>query len=169
MEDSSAKAQKRSETQEAKVRYDGSACVNVRSVASVCKLLAAEGGVAEPLAWRDVSGVLWFVETCVTSKNLFFDGTVPAKTATEALDAVEQLKHGRELKPFQVSSITIDDPKDKLQAAREAMAEAKPLLDHFSFDPNIDRPVEQKEHEGFLRRLNQVIALPASERETLAQ
>jgi hypothetical protein len=169
MENGSAKAQKLSEKQVAKVRYDGSACVNVRSVASVCKLLAGNGGAAGPLTWRDVSGVLWFVETCVTSKNLFFDGTVPAETAAEALDAVEQLKHGRELKRFAVSSITIDDPKDKLQAARDAMAEAKPLLDHFAFDPNIDRPIEQKEHEGFFRRLNQVIGLPASQRETLAQ
>src|SRR5215467_2291416 len=87
----------------AKVRYDGSACMNVRSVTTVCKALDAKSNIAQPLSWAELSDILWFVETCVTSRNLFFDGTVPQQTASQALEAVGQLKQNNELKSFQIS------------------------------------------------------------------
>jgi hypothetical protein len=151
-----------------KVRYDGSVCVNVRSIGAICKLLALEGGSAEPLSWSQLSDALWFVETCVTSKNIFFDGTVPQHTATQVLDAVEQLKRGCELTSFHVSAITAASPRHVLDAAGAALAESRPLLEHFAIDPNIDTPLDQDEHENFLGRLHLALSSSPSERESRA-
>ena len=151
------------------VRYDGSAVLNVRSVASVCKLLAVEASVTEPISWAELSDVLWFVETCVFSRNLFFDGTVPRQTAAQALDAVEQLKRGRELDRFQVAAITFDRPKDILAAAGAALAESRPLLDHLALDPDADKHLDQNEHENFLGRLDLAVSFSPSQRRSLAE
>src|ERR1039458_4598794 len=151
----------------AKVRYDGSACLNVRSVLSVCELLS-QGSGAKPLTWEELSGILWFVETCVTSKNIFFDGTVPRATANRVLETVEKLKKSRDLREFKVSAITAEGPKQLLAAASGAMAEARLLLDHFAFRPDIDKPLDQKEHENFLAKLQIAISSSPSGRESLA-
>jgi len=85
-----------------KVRYDGSACLNVRSVISALRTGAKSQA---PLHWEELSNALWFVETSVTSKSLFFDGTVPKNTTDQAADAIEQLKENLDLKSFGVSPI----------------------------------------------------------------
>jgi hypothetical protein len=154
-------------TAPAKVRYDGSACLNVRSVVSVCELLSQDR-CAQPLTWEELSAVLWFVETCVTSKNIFFDGTIPQQTATRAVESVEILKKGRDLRDFNVSAITAKGPKEILDSARNAMAETRLLLDHFAFRPDIDKPLDQKEHENFLAKLDLAISSSPSGRESLA-
>jgi hypothetical protein len=86
-----------------KVRYDGSACLNVRSVISACQLLRTGAKSQAPLHWEELANALWFVETSVTSKSLFFDGTVPKNTTDQAADAIEQLKENLDLKSFGVS------------------------------------------------------------------
>lgn len=151
-----------------KVRYNGSACLNVRSVDRACHLLAGEGAAREPLKWSDLATVLWFVETCVTSKGLFFDGTVPRTTAQAALDGVEQLKLRHELKQFEVSSIAFNDPRDVLAAARDAFAESRLLVENFTLDPAVDRPLDQAEHENFVRQLAVARAASQADRDALA-
>ncbi|MGH9871392.1 MAG: hypothetical protein ACRD9S_02870 [Pyrinomonadaceae bacterium] len=151
-----------------KVRYDGSACLNVRSVAQACHLLTGESAPRQPFKWSDLATVLWFVETCVTSKQLFFDGTVPKKTAQTALESVEQLKLRHELNLFEVSSIAFDDPRDVLAAARDAFAESRLLIDNFTLDPTVDRPLDQTEHENFVKQLALATAASAADRESLA-
>ncbi len=147
----------------AQVRYDGSACLNVRSVTAACKLMVSEGRSNQPLPLSDLSSVLWFVETCVTSKGLFFDGTVPPETTEQALNEVGQFKRNHDLKQFEVSAITFGDPRDTLAAARDALAESRLLLDNFTIDPSLDTPLPQSEHERFVYELG--VARSVSERE----
>jgi len=151
-----------------KIRYDGSACLNVRSVASACKLLRGAGHSDEPLNWDELSNALWFVETCVTSKNLFFDGTVPKETAQRASEAVGQLKQTHQLHEFDVMPIFFESPQDTLAAARDALAESRLLIDHFQIDPSADEPLPQAEHDRFLSEMAKVRTLPEAEREAIA-
>lgn len=150
------------------VRYDGSACLNIRSVSKACSLLASEGRSDQPLLWSELSTILWFVETAVTSKNLFFDGTVPGETAVRALEQVDQLKRTHELSQFKVSAISFKKPQDTLDAARDALAESRLMIDQFTINPDVDSPVETSEHEYFVKQLEIARSVKESEREDLA-
>jgi hypothetical protein len=151
-----------------KIRYDGSACVNARSIEDACNLLSPESSPDQPLTFSDLAKVLWFVETCVTSKALFFDGTVPLKTVDRTLDAVDRLKRNNELRKFGVSSIAFASPEAILEAARDAFAESSLLVDNFAVDPAADRPLEQSEHDNFVENLAKAKPLGESQREDLA-
>jgi len=148
------------------VRYDGSACLNVRSITTACKLLTDRGDA--PLPWSDLSNILWFVETCITSKGIFFDGTVPRETRDRALSEIDRFKRGGELQLFEVSSISFDDPRAILRAAKDALAESKLLLEDFKIDSAFDSPVDQAEHDTFVEQLNIVRTLPEAQRAELA-
>jgi hypothetical protein len=151
-----------------KVRYDGSACLNVRSVSSACSLLTSNPSSEKPLRWADLASVLWFVETAVTSKKLFFDGTVPRDSVERALQEVEGLKRNHDLKLFEVAAITFDQPERTLAAAGNALAESRLLLEHFALDPGIDTALDVVEHENFVQQLGMARALPEIDRKELA-
>jgi hypothetical protein len=150
-----------------KFSYDGSACLNARSVISVCELLSGKNA-AEPITWPQLSAVLWFVETCVTSKGLFFDGTLPRATADGALDAVGRLKECCDVKDFGVQAIVPGGPRETLKAACTSMAESKLLVESFALRPEVDQPVDQKESEVFFERLEYALSLAPADREDLA-
>ena len=150
------------------VRYDGSACLNIRSVSTACRLLKPEGHFDQPLLWSGLSTILWFVETAVTSKSLFFDGTIPGETAVRVLEEVEQLKRIYELAQFKVSAISFDNPQATLAAARDALAESRLLLDQFTINPDVDSPIEPSEHENFVKQLEIARSMKESGREDLA-
>jgi len=150
-----------------KVRYDGSACLNVRSVTSACELLRTGAESPAPLLWKDLSNALWFVETSVTSKSLFFDGTVPKDTTNKAADVIEQLKKSHDLKGFGVSPISFKTPQEILDAARDAIGESHLLIKHFKIDP-ADQPLPQAEHDKFFSELEKVKKLPEAERQEIA-
>ncbi|MBI2123059.1 MAG: hypothetical protein HYT96_02740, partial [Armatimonadetes bacterium] len=128
----------------------------------------AENPSEKTIKWSELSTILWFVETCVTSKALFFDGTVPRETTEQALDEVEKLKRRYEVKQFEVSAIEFDDPRDTLSAASDALSESRLLLEHFKIDPGADKPVEPSEHENFFNQLNAARSLGQSERRDTA-
>ncbi len=151
-----------------KVRYDGSACLNVRSVTAACKLLSNADSSTEPLRWSDLMSVLWFVETCVTSRKLFFDGTVPRSTIEQALEDVGAFKQRHDLKLFEVAAISFDDPYDILEAARDALAESRLLYENFDLAPEVDKPLDQKEHERFLQEFERVRSMPEGQRHDVA-
>jgi hypothetical protein len=151
-----------------KIRYDGSACLNVRSLTSACALLASKGPSEKPLKWADLASVLWFVETSVTSKKLFFDGTVPRDTVDHALEEVDELKRRHDLKLFEVSAIVFDHPEKTLAAAGGALEESRLLLEQFAIDPGIDTPLDLAEHQNFVHQLGVARALPEVDREELA-
>src|SRR6185437_9450906 len=149
------------------VRYDGSACLNVRSVTSVCKLLSSEPKEGETISMPELASILWFVETCVTSKNVYLDGTVPAKISERAQDEIFRLKTRYELKSFDVSAIAFS-PDKILRTAGQALAESRLLIDHFSIIPGADVPLDQAAHQAFLNNLNLACSLPAQRRDDLA-
>ena len=150
-----------------KIRYDGSACLNVRSVTAACKLLDGMGKSEEPMQWDALSNALWFVETCVTSKGIFFDGTVPKETADRASEAVGRLKQRHQVKGFEVLPITLESPQEILEAARDGLAESRLLIDNFQLGP-ADQPLPQAEHDVFVAELAKVRTLPEAEREVIA-
>jgi hypothetical protein len=149
------------------IRYDGSACVNLRSVTSACDLLVP-ASANKPLSWSELSAFLWFVETCVTSRRLFFDGTVPREVTERALNQLEDAKAKHDLAVFEVSPITFKAPRDVLNAARDALAESTLLLDNFQFDAAADAPVPQEQFEKFSDQLRLVTAISIADREALA-
>jgi hypothetical protein len=150
------------------VRYDGSACLNVRSITAACEALAGAAPNNEPLRWSDLSSVLWFVETCVTSKELYFDGTVPKKTTERALEDVGRFKQKHDLEGLKVSAIAFSDPRETLDAAHDAIEESRLDLESFKLDTTADKPLDQAEHEEFVRQLGVALSLPESRREDLA-
>ena len=150
------------------VRYDGSTCVNVRSVTSACRTLAAEKPGSESIGFNELSTILWFVEIAVTSRGLFFDGTVPRETTDRALGDIERLRRRYDLRLFEVMPIEFYDPRDILAAARDAFAESRLLIEHFTIDPNVDTPLEQSEHGNFVKHLALARAALSSARDDLA-
>jgi hypothetical protein len=149
----------------ADVRYDGSACLNVRSITSACALMSAKSDA--PLRWADLSTVLWFVETSVTSKALFFDGTVPKETAGKAVEQIERFKSENDLGRLKIGAIAFDDPADTLKAAGDALAESRLLIDNFALDA-ADAPVDDAEHRQFFEQLQIIRAQPEATRRDLA-
>lgn len=149
----------------ANIRYDGSACLNVRSITSACALMSETSNA--PLSWEELSTVLWFVETSVTSKALFFDGTVPKETAGAALDQIERFKRQNDL-DLKIAAIAFDDPADTLKAASDALAESRLLIENFALDPVADAPVAESEHRKFAEQFQLVLGLHDAERRDLA-
>jgi hypothetical protein len=148
----------------AKIRYDGSACLNVRSVSAACRSLGDSMPAGEPLGWDELSNVLWFVETCVTSRRLYFDGTVPRETVQGAVEQVGLLKRRCEVPQFDVEPIRFSAPEKTLAAARAAAAESRLLIERLAIDPVVDVPLPGPEHERFLRELRAARALRERER-----
>jgi hypothetical protein len=153
--------------QNAPIRYDGSACLNVRSVVSACELLRTGAKSQEPLDWKELSNALWFVETSVTSKSLFFDGTVPKSTTDQAIDAIGQLTKDHQLNGFGVSPISFETPQEILDAARDAFGESHLLINNFKIDP-ADKPLAQAEHDQFVSEMRKVRTLPEAARDAIA-
>jgi hypothetical protein len=137
----------------AKVRYDGSACLNVRSVLAACETLRGGDCNAAPLRWPELSNALWFIETCVTSKKLYFDGTVPRETAERAVEQVGLVKRAGDLELFDVAPIRLDTSPDILEAARDAAAESRLLISQLAVDGSVDTPLPPAEHERFYQDL----------------
>jgi hypothetical protein len=147
-------------------RYDGSACLNVRSVTMACRTLGS-ASTDQPLAWEELENVLWFVETCVTSRRLYFDGTVPRKTASEAVDQVSRLKSSCDVPELEIAPIVFDSPGATLAAAKDAAAESRLLLENFQLRPEVDRPLGTPEHDRFYQQLKLGRTLTGSARSDL--
>jgi hypothetical protein len=148
------------------VRYDGSACLNVRSVTMACETLRADSS-AEPIRWAELSNTLWFVETCVTARNLYFDGTVPKKTTAEALEQIELLKRANDIRGFDVAPILFDEPSKILTAAKNAAAESRLLLENLEIDRSVDKALPIPEHEKFVSQLELSRSLSGRDRSDL--
>jgi hypothetical protein len=148
----------------ARIRYDGSVCLNVRSVSAACRSLGASVPSAEPMGWAELGNVLWFVETCATSRRLYFDGTVPRDTVQGAVEQVGLLKRGCDVPRFDVEPIRFAAPEKALAAARAAAAESRLLIERLAIDPAVDAPLPAPEHERFVRELRAAPALRERER-----
>lgn len=148
-------------------RYNGSACLNLRSVTAACNLLESEPRNGGTLTRSDLASVLWFVETCVTSNGVFFDGTVPGSIADGATDAVFRLKAKYDLEQFKVTAITFK-PKEILGTAAQALAVSRLLLDHFTISPDADMPLKLEDHDKFLSNLKLACSVSEQDRQNLA-
>lgn len=143
------------------VRFDGSACLNVRSIETACNLFTAPSAVHQPISLSELGNALWFVETCVTAKGLFVDGTVPRQTFQGALDALARVKEQYDLPALDVRAIAFGRSDDVLRAATQAMTESRLLIERFAFDPALDRPVPGEEHRRFVGELDAARRLDA--------
>lgn len=159
-------AKKSPKAKDSKVRYDGSSCLNIRAIRTACRTLFPGEDTPSTITWVELANVLWFVETCVTAKGVFYDGTVPAKTARAVVDDLDRLREHSELDRLIVRPIEYRRPEDILTNAGFALLQSRLLLDSFQMEPGLDRPVDAPEHERFLAELRGAAELsPASRRD----
>lgn len=151
-----------------KVRFDGSCCLNLRSITGALDLLEATSGKAAAISMNELASVLWFVEMCVMSSALYFDGTVPPGDIADATDKIAGLAARYRLKELEIEPIRILDAEDILHNAKAAALESSFLLANVELDPKLDRAVTPEEHETFRGALAKADGLDEEDRGSLA-
>lgn len=123
-----------------RVRYDGSSCINVRSITTAIELLSAQD-TETPITRHDLATLLWFIETCVMSNHLYFDGTVPQPLVDRVTEEVAGFRQRFGVSELSISPISLKGSKEILDSATAAIVESGLLLESFEFDERLDRPV----------------------------
>jgi hypothetical protein len=141
-----------------KIRYDGTACLNVRSITDALDVLSAPASYGKPLPRSDLFTVLWFVDTAVMSPGMYFDGTVPRDTINKANDAVGRFQQRHELWDFSVTPIIPGAPEEILEHAGTAACQCLPLLREFELVGQADKAVQPEEAKAFLAALTDDVA-----------
>ncbi len=144
------------------VRFDGSCCVNLRSVTSAIDVM--EGSATTPITLADLTSFLWFIEMCVTSRALYFDGTVPPGDIAKAMTQIERLNREAAMSNLPIEAIRFHDNAAILDNACSAVVESSLIIDDLAL-AKIDRPLEADEHEKFIGELHGATALTDAERE----
>jgi hypothetical protein len=152
----------------AKVRFDGSCCLNLRSITGALELLEGTSGNKTSISTAELTSVLWFVEMCVMSSALYFDGTVPKEDLAAATDKTGELATRYQLKELEIEPIRILNGADILHNAKLAVLESSFLLADVQLDPNVDQAVKPAEHETFRKALQSADGLDEDSRESLA-
>jgi hypothetical protein len=142
-----------------KIRFDGSCCLNLRSITSGMDLLEGTKPTSAPLTRDELTSFLWFVETCVMSRALYFDGTVPPDQLAKALDQIGRVGKQLAVRELDIQPIRFHLSEDILFNARAALVESSLLLGHFHIDTNVDQPVTPEQHATFTRALQEIEAL----------
>ncbi len=147
------------------VRYDGSNCLNLRSISSALDLLSDAPGSGAPIEQRDLATALWFVEMCVTSRRIYFYGTTPDEDVSAATDRIASFVEANGLGELEIAPIAVRNPEETLAHATAALTESALLLDSFRLESSLDQAVAAPEHDAFL----QVVLAPlASDRRARA-
>src|SRR6266498_3227239 len=121
----------------AKVRYDGSACLNLRSITDACDTLS--GKSRNGVMRRDeLASLLWFVETCVMSKRLYFDGTLPPDEVDQAQNLIDKFLRRYSLSGVRVEPIAFKRDADILHHAGAAIVESSLIINDLSLQPKLD-------------------------------
>lgn len=150
-----------------KVRYDGSACLNLRSITDACDTLSGKGG--NGVMRRDeLASLLWFVETCVLSKRLYFDGTLPPDEVDQAQNVISKFMQQHSLSSVRIEPITFKQDADILHHAAAAIVESSLIINDLSLQPKLDREVEPDDHDAFFKVVQDEAGLTDQARESRA-
>jgi hypothetical protein len=133
------------------VRYDGSNCLNLRSISSALDLLSDTSGSGRPIEQRELATALWFVEMCVTSRRIYFDGTTPDGDVSAATDRIAWFVETNALGDLEIAPIAARNPEETLGHATAALTESALLLDSFRLESSLDQAVAASEHDAFLQ------------------
>ena len=149
------------------IRYDGSCCLNLRSITSALGVLSAPASPGSKITRPELGTILWFVETCVMSRRLLFDGTTPDKDVETARKQAEQFLRSNDL-DLDIEAIGVDaQGMEILRHATSAMHESSFLIGEFRFEP-LDKPVAPNEHDHFYSLLKDAGNAREAERNTRA-
>jgi hypothetical protein len=99
----------------------------------------------------ELASLLWFVETCVTSNRLYFDGTLPSEEVEEAQNTIDRFLHQRSLSTIRIGPIAFKKDSDILRHATAAVVESSLIIQDLSLERSVDREVDAKDHEMFFR------------------
>lgn len=136
-----------------RIRFDGSCCLNLRSITGALDLLSGTSGKTEPITTEELTSVLWFVEICVMSNALYFDGTVPEADIAAAMDKIKKMVKLHAVKELEIEPIRIDSPMAILQNAKAAVLESSFIIAKLKLAKKLDQAVKPPEHETFQRAL----------------
>lgn len=152
----------------ASVRYNGSSLLNLRSLQRGSLVLLGQTANPDQITFEELASALWFIETAVLSRKLYFDGSVPGKDVD-----VMELTAGKlgvivDDARFSIQAVRPGQPDQLVRLSEEALQQAEPLLEHFQFDPAVDRPLTPDEHEAFYQVLQQAQTQTTNERASRA-
>jgi hypothetical protein len=147
-----------------KIRFDGSCCLNLRSITGALDLLSATPARSEPITSAELTSVLWFVEMCVMSRALYFDGTVPQSDIAKAIDQIGEMAKLYDVEELKIDPIRIQAAADILLNATAAVREAAFIMAELKLAHNLDQSVKPAEHEVFQGALYAAEGLHESDR-----
>jgi hypothetical protein len=137
-----------------KVRYEGAACLNVRSITDTIHIFSTPASAAKSLTRAELATVLWFVETAVMSSGIYFDGTVPRSTLDEAVSAVQRFQHEYQMwDHFSAAPIIPGSEHETLRHSTKAARESLLLLKDFELFPEADKAVPSGNVQTFVKVL----------------
>jgi hypothetical protein len=145
--------------QASKIRFDGSCCLNLRSIIGALDLLSGTSRKTEPITTEELTSVLWFVEICVMSNALYFDGTVPEADIAAAMDEIQKMVKLHAVKELDIEPIRIESPMAILQHAKAAVLESSFILAKLKLAKKLDQAVKPLDHETFQRALYEAAEL----------
>lgn len=144
------------------MRYNGTACLNLRSVdAAYETFLNTRRG--EPMSARELMSVLALLETMVTSKALVFDGTVPQEFLDKALPRIEVIHAKTGVSKLQAEPVAPLNDEDWLEAIRVAADAIALHLEHLDPLEIADRPLPPGAGAQILERLHWLRTAPTED------
>lgn len=132
------------------VRYDGSACLNLRSINQAIETLSGKRR-GEPMPREELASLLWFVEICVNSKDLYFDGTLPTDEVTAAQETIGEFLRQHAIPDVRIDPIAFSHSTDILGHAATAIVESSLIINELTLTKELDSAVKPKEHETFFQ------------------
>ena len=130
-------------------RYNGSSLLNLRSLQRGARVLLGQTTQPDRITFEELTSALWFIETAVLSRQLFFDGSVPGQDVDHMEAMAGQLGVIVDDQRFQIQPIRTTQPDQLAPLIFEALQQAQPLITHFQFDAAIDHPLTPQEHNAF--------------------
>ncbi|QQS49058.1 MAG: hypothetical protein IPM66_10740 [Acidobacteriota bacterium] len=107
-------------------RLDGGSCLNQRSILLACQVFDGSKPVNSDLRLADLLEALWVLELIVISKNVSYDGTLPAKDLSELERATSSLIKGTQFRENIFKAISPRNPDEQQGFVRSAAMKADP-------------------------------------------
>lgn len=125
-------------------RLDGGSCLNQRSILLACQVFDGSMPVNSDLRLADLLEALWVLELIVISKNVSYDGTLPAKDLSELERATSSLIKGTQFRENIFKAISPRNPDEQQGFVRSAAMKALDdlgLLDQSDETPRIKHDI----------------------------
>ena len=105
-------------------RLDGGSCLNQRSILLACEVFSGNAPAGTGLMIADLLEALWVLELMIVSKNVSYDGTLPAKDLNDIERATTTLMKGTQRSEGVFGAIRPRNEKEQLGFAKSAALKA---------------------------------------------